>query len=56
MFTSDDSENGPKLKSNMFSLSGDGFLGAVGRSLNLGKSIAFLRENTFMKHIIDYLC
>lgn len=37
MYTSNDDENGPKLKSNMFSLSGDGFLGAVGRSLNLGE-------------------
>ncbi|XP_074367774.1 uncharacterized protein LOC141708176 isoform X2 [Apium graveolens] len=35
MYTSNDDENGPKLKSNMFSLSGDGFFGAVGRSLNL---------------------
>lgn len=37
MYTSNDDENGPKLKSNMFSLSGDGFFGAVGRSLNLGE-------------------
>lgn len=37
MYTSIDDENGPKLKSNMFSLSGDGFFGAVGRSLNLGE-------------------
>ncbi|XP_063950707.1 uncharacterized protein LOC108219774 isoform X4 [Daucus carota subsp. sativus] len=40
MFTSNDNENGPKLKSNMFSLSGDGFFGAVGRSLNLGGQTA----------------
>ncbi|KAL8148229.1 hypothetical protein AgCh_005548 [Apium graveolens] len=40
MYTSNDDENGPKLKSNMFSLSGDGFFGAVGRSLNLGGQTA----------------
>lgn len=36
MYTLDTGEPDQKLKSNMFSLSGDGFLGAVGRSINLG--------------------
>lgn len=37
MYTLDTGEPDQKLKSNMFSLSGDGFLGAVVRSINLGK-------------------
>jgi hypothetical protein len=37
MYTSNDGELGQQLRSNMFSLSGTGFFGAVGRSLNLGK-------------------
>lgn len=41
MYTSNDNENVPNLKSNMFSLSGDGFFGAVGRSLNLGEPNSF---------------
>lgn len=36
MYTSDDSDLNQPLKSNMFSLSGTGFFGAVGRSINLG--------------------
>ncbi|XP_022140936.1 traB domain-containing protein isoform X2 [Momordica charantia] len=40
MYTSDAGEPDQKLKSNMFSLSGDGFLGAVGRSINLGGQTA----------------
>lgn len=37
MFVSDDSEQDQKgLRSNMFSLSGTGFFGAVGRSIVLG--------------------
>lgn len=52
MYTSNDNENGPKLKTNMFSLSGDGFFGAVGRSLNLGEPNSFLHKNAFMKHMI----
>ena len=37
MYTLETGEPHQKLKSNMFSLSGDGFLGAVGRSINLGE-------------------
>lgn len=37
MYTSNDGELGQQLKSNMFSLTGNGFFGAVGRSINLGK-------------------
>lgn len=37
MYISSDVENGEQLRSNMFSLSGTGFFGAVGRSINLGK-------------------
>lgn len=37
MYASMDDESGQELKSNMFSLSGNGFFGAVGRSINLGK-------------------
>ncbi|CAK9318305.1 unnamed protein product [Citrullus colocynthis] len=40
MYTLDTGEPDQKLKSNMFSLSGDGFLGAVGRSINLGGQTA----------------
>lgn len=36
MYTSDDSDLNQPLKSNMFSLSGNGFFDAVGRSINLG--------------------
>lgn len=36
MYTSDDNDINQPLKSNMFSLSGTGFFGAVGRSINLG--------------------
>lgn len=31
------SNDGEQMRSNMFSLSGTGFFGAVGRSLNLGR-------------------
>lgn len=38
MYTSStDVDNSQQLRSNMFSLSGTGFFGAVGRSINLGK-------------------
>lgn len=37
MYTSNEDELGQKLRSNMFSLTGTGFFGAVGRSINLGK-------------------
>lgn len=37
MYTSNDDELGPQIKSNMFSLTGTGFFGAVGRSINLGE-------------------
>ncbi|XP_055825895.1 uncharacterized protein LOC129894300 isoform X1 [Solanum dulcamara] len=40
MYTSDDSDLNQPLKSNMFSLSGTGFFGAVGRSINLGGQTA----------------
>ncbi|KAI7755656.1 hypothetical protein M8C21_008655 [Ambrosia artemisiifolia] len=41
MYTStDDTEAGPRLKSNPFSLSGSGLFGAVGRSINLGGQTA----------------
>ncbi|XP_015070804.1 traB domain-containing protein isoform X1 [Solanum pennellii] len=40
MYTSDDSDLNQPLKSNMFSLSGNGFFGAVGRSINLGGQTA----------------
>lgn len=36
MYTSNEGEDAPLLKSNMFSLSGTQFLGAVNRSINLG--------------------
>ncbi|XP_008809492.2 traB domain-containing protein isoform X2 [Phoenix dactylifera] len=36
MYTSNNAENAPLLKSNMFSLSGAKFFGAVNRSINLG--------------------
>ncbi|KAJ7970014.1 TraB domain-containing protein [Quillaja saponaria] len=40
MYTSSNGELGKQLKSNVFSLSGPGFFGAVGRSLDLGGQIA----------------
>ncbi|XP_059304864.1 uncharacterized protein LOC132056601 isoform X1 [Lycium ferocissimum] len=40
MYTSDDSDLNQPLKSNMFSLSGTGFFGALGRSINLGGQTA----------------
>ncbi|WRX18685.1 TraB/PrgY/GumN family - like 2 [Theobroma cacao] len=40
MYTSNDVDNGQQLRSNMFSLSGTGFFGAVGRSINLGGQTA----------------
>ncbi|XP_050254704.1 uncharacterized protein LOC126700557 isoform X1 [Quercus robur] len=40
MYTSNDGEVGQQLRSNMFSLSGTGFFGAVGRSINLGGQTA----------------
>ncbi|KAM5557258.1 hypothetical protein ABKV19_024580 [Rosa sericea] len=40
MYASMDDESGQQLKSNMFSLSGNGFFGAVGRSINLGGQTA----------------
>ena len=38
MYASADDELGKQLRSNVFSLSGTGFFGAVGRSINLGKN------------------
>ncbi|WCJ36588.1 TraB family protein [Euphorbia peplus] len=40
MYTSDEGEGSQKLRSSMFSLSGTGFFGAVGRSVNLGGQTA----------------
>ncbi|KAK9292900.1 hypothetical protein L1049_020881 [Liquidambar formosana] len=40
MYISNDGELGQQLQSNMFSLSGTGFFGAVGRSINLGGQTA----------------
>ncbi|XP_021281175.1 traB domain-containing protein isoform X2 [Herrania umbratica] len=40
MYTSNDVDNGQQLRSNIFSLSGTGFFGAVGRSINLGGQTA----------------
>ncbi|KDP22328.1 hypothetical protein JCGZ_26159 [Jatropha curcas] len=40
MYTCIEDENGQQLRSNMFSLSGTGFFGAVGRSINLGGQTA----------------
>ncbi|KAI4351804.1 hypothetical protein L6164_006119 [Bauhinia variegata] len=40
MYASADRELGKQLRSNMFSLSGSGFFGAVGRSINLGGQTA----------------
>ncbi|XP_062152591.1 uncharacterized protein LOC133860934 isoform X1 [Alnus glutinosa] len=40
MYTSNDGELGQQLRSNMFSLTGTGFFGAVGRSINLGGQTA----------------
>lgn len=37
MYTSNGGENDQQLRSNMFSLSGSGFFGAVGRSIDLGE-------------------
>lgn len=37
MYMTNDGELGQEMRSNMFSLSGTGFFGAVGRSLNLGR-------------------
>lgn len=40
MYISDEGEVGQQLRSSMFSLSGTGFFGAVGRSINLGGQTA----------------
>ncbi|XP_057481629.1 LOW QUALITY PROTEIN: uncharacterized protein LOC130768568 [Actinidia eriantha] len=40
MYMSNDGELGQQMRSNMFSLSGTGFFGAIGRSLNLGGQTA----------------
>ncbi|XP_038685549.1 uncharacterized protein LOC119985345 isoform X2 [Tripterygium wilfordii] len=42
MYTSNEEENGQQLRSNIFSLSGTGFFGAVGRSINLGGQTALV--------------
>ncbi|XP_059628343.1 uncharacterized protein LOC132271095 isoform X2 [Cornus florida] len=40
MYTSNDADSSQQLRSNMFSLSGTGFFGAVNRSINLGGQTA----------------
>ncbi|GER34975.1 TraB family protein [Striga asiatica] len=40
MYTPENGEQSQQLKSNMFSLSGTGFFGAIGRSINLGGQTA----------------
>lgn len=42
MYTSTNAEDAPLLKSNMFSLSGAKFFGAVNRSINLGKPMQII--------------
>jgi len=42
MYVSPDEELGKQMRSNMFSLSGTGFFGAVGRSINLGNFTVFV--------------
>ena len=42
MYASDDASGEPLLKSNMFSLGGAKFFGAVNRSINLG-TMCYLR-------------
>ena len=37
MYTSDHEAHNQQLRSSMFSLSGTGFFGAIGRSINLGE-------------------
>lgn len=45
----DGEAGGQQLRSNMFSLSGTGFFGAVGRSINLGKRpVSCVLINSFM--------
>lgn len=41
MYISEDGDGGKELRSNMFSMSGTGFFGAVGRSIDLGKNYEF---------------
>lgn len=45
MYASADDQNAPLLNSNMFSLSGAKFFGAISRSINLGIHIFFLCLN-----------
>ena len=49
MYMSNDGELGQQMRSNMFSLSGTGFFGAIGRCLNLGKIYVFV-------HIVIMSC
>lgn len=49
MYTSGVGEEDQNLKSGALSLSGTGFLGAVGRSLDLGKLIKASSTSTLMK-------
>jgi len=52
MYVSDDEEPRKQLRSNMFSLSGTGFFGAVGRSINLGNFTIFISYNIYKKKLI----
>ena len=52
MYVSEDSDQektaGQQLQSNMFSLSGTGFFGAVGRSIDLGKIFIYQKKKKLL--------
>ncbi|KAJ6748049.1 TRAB DOMAIN-CONTAINING PROTEIN [Salix purpurea] len=52
MYISDEGEVGQQLRSSMFSLSGTGFFGAVGRSINLGGQTALALRLLFSPFLI----
>nr|DAD48024.1 TPA_asm: hypothetical protein HUJ06_017961 [Nelumbo nucifera] len=54
MYTSNEDEPSTQLRSNMFSLSGAGFFGAVGRSINLGKC-QFRLKYAFRMYFFSFL-
>lgn len=56
----DDDQLDKQLRSTMFSLSGTGFFGAIGRSINLGKLnfvvhiyLFFLGESLYLKDTLN---
>ena len=53
MYASSNIEPGQRLRSNMFSLSGAEFFGAVGRSINLGK-LCCLLVIMYMINVCDF--